>query len=246
MSQFVSQRTQQEYIEQDERRTRRYKKSDDTRGKILRAARKLFYDWGYHETSVKNISDEANVNRALISYHFGSKGELAFTVADQLVQNLRMKLNQAYQSLGEDPELLVQLGAEFRHFAHLREVNKKYKRLMVELSWDNIMTYSMGHTGIEITDRVCELYGLDFDENEKKLVHFSIASTIGTFTILNEKELIDCSAEYLSEKQIEIYMKIFGFNRELIESVKKKSYDLYQKVELSIGKNLRTKWSIKE
>ncbi|QSX07552.1 TetR/AcrR family transcriptional regulator [Alkalibacter rhizosphaerae] len=225
---------------------RRYKKSDDTRDKIVSAARTLFYEKGYYETSVKNISDAAQVNRALISYHFGSKGDLAFTVANEMVINIRQQLINTYKKMGEEPELLVQLGAEFRHLARLREKNPKYKRLMVELSMDNIMTFSSGHGGIEITDRVCEKYGLEYDENEKKLVHFSIASTIGTFIILHDKELIDCKADYLGEKQIEMYLKIFGFNNEFIEIVKKKSDILFQKVDLSMKEDLKSKCSIKK
>jgi AcrR family transcriptional regulator len=223
---------------------KRYKKSDDTREKILAASRSLFYDLGYFGTSVKNISSKAEVNRALISYHFGSKGELAFTVANEMVKNMRQQLLQTYKKLGEEPELLVQLATEFRHFARLRETCRQYKRLMVELSMENIMTFSSGHGGFEITDRVCEKYGLNYDENEKKLVHFSIASTIGTFIILHDKELIDCAAGFLAEKQIEMYLKIFGFNNEFIQIVKKKSDVLFQKVELTMGKDLKSKCRI--
>lgn len=225
---------------------KRYKKSDDTKEKILLAARSLFYDLGYHETSVKNISDMAEVNRALISYHFGSKGELAFTVANEMVKNMRNQLIQTYKKLGEEPELLVQLGAEFRHFARLREENPNYMRFMVELSWDNIMTYSSGHGGFEITDRVCEKYGLAYDDNEKKIVHFSIASTIGTFIILHNKELLSCAADFLAEKQIEMYLKIFGFNNEFIDIVKKKSDELFHMVDLTMGKDLKSRCKVRK
>jgi AcrR family transcriptional regulator len=46
---------------------------DETRALILKAAQKLFATRGLHETSMKDIADEARVSRATVFNQFGSK-----------------------------------------------------------------------------------------------------------------------------------------------------------------------------
>ena len=48
----------------------------ETAGRILDAAEKLFAQNGYHNTSMRKITAEADVNLAAINYHFGSKEAL--------------------------------------------------------------------------------------------------------------------------------------------------------------------------
>jgi AcrR family transcriptional regulator len=50
--------------------------SDFTRECILKAARSLFADRGYKDTSVRALVAKARVNQAAINYHFGGKGGL--------------------------------------------------------------------------------------------------------------------------------------------------------------------------
>ncbi len=49
---------------------------DSTRNRILKSARHCFASTGFAETSVKTIAQQADVNPALIHYHFGSKEAL--------------------------------------------------------------------------------------------------------------------------------------------------------------------------
>ncbi len=60
----------------------------DTSDKILKAAKLLFAQYGYHGVSVKQITQKAGVNSALVSYHFGGKAQLYQTVLEQLAEKL--------------------------------------------------------------------------------------------------------------------------------------------------------------
>lgn len=60
----------------------------DTSEKILQAANRLFAQYGYHGVSVKQITQEAGANSALISYHFGGKAQLYQTMLEQLADKL--------------------------------------------------------------------------------------------------------------------------------------------------------------
>ncbi|MEU4608398.1 TetR family transcriptional regulator [Kribbella sp. NPDC023972] len=48
----------------------------DTRGEILRAARKSFADKGFTATSIRGVAREAGVDAALVHHYFDSKDEL--------------------------------------------------------------------------------------------------------------------------------------------------------------------------
>jgi AcrR family transcriptional regulator len=51
-------------------------KRSDKQIRILEVAEKLFAENGYDGTSIRNISKEAGINIAMISYYFGSKDKL--------------------------------------------------------------------------------------------------------------------------------------------------------------------------
>lgn len=60
------------------------KRSITTRSKILEAAKVSFSKYGFDATSFRNIAQDAHVNHAVISYHFGSKEELWIAVVKDL------------------------------------------------------------------------------------------------------------------------------------------------------------------
>jgi len=53
---------------------------DGTRDRILRSAEKLFAERGYNNVSVRDLAAEADVNIALIGYHFSNKEGLLLEV----------------------------------------------------------------------------------------------------------------------------------------------------------------------
>jgi len=55
-------------------------KSEITMRKILTAARKVLAENGYAETTISKISEEANVSRGLLHYHFKDKEDIVTKV----------------------------------------------------------------------------------------------------------------------------------------------------------------------
>lgn len=56
----------------------------DTRSELLRIATRIFAEQGFKATTIRQICSEANVNVALVNYHFSSKAELYHTVQQSL------------------------------------------------------------------------------------------------------------------------------------------------------------------
>lgn len=60
----------------------------DTAGRIIRAAEKLFAEQGFKETTMRQITAQADVNLAAVNYHFGSKQGLIQAVAEHVLTPL--------------------------------------------------------------------------------------------------------------------------------------------------------------
>ncbi len=65
---------------------------------IMEAAEKLFAEKGFAGTSVRDISDEAGVNLAMISYYFGSKEKLMETIFKYRGQYITLQLENMLQN----------------------------------------------------------------------------------------------------------------------------------------------------
>ena len=59
----------------------------ETKAKILAAAKELFAQKGFDGTSTREIVNAAGVNISLISYHFGGKENLFFSMFDHFMED---------------------------------------------------------------------------------------------------------------------------------------------------------------
>jgi AcrR family transcriptional regulator len=57
--------------------------------RILDSAERLFCEKGYAETSIRDITSQANCNVAAVNYHFGSKDNLYYKVFQRYLSTLR-------------------------------------------------------------------------------------------------------------------------------------------------------------
>jgi len=82
--------------------------SDTTRQRILDTAERLFADQGFHATTLRQITSEAEVNLAAVNYHHGSKDALILAVFQRRLDRLnsmRLKRLDAALAAGDPPEL---------------------------------------------------------------------------------------------------------------------------------------------
>lgn len=73
-----------------------------TKVKILNAAEYLFATHGYAETSMRQITNRADVNLASVNYHFGSKKALTIEVIDRYLSQLMPNIIDNLKQLQND------------------------------------------------------------------------------------------------------------------------------------------------
>lgn len=108
-------------------------KQDESKKKILEAAKQCFADNGYDQTSVRKICEVANVNLALVSYYYGSKEKLYLAVIEHLSQDAIEQLN--WELAVEKPEKALYQFIQV--FLSSRKNNKHFQMIIKhELSSD--------------------------------------------------------------------------------------------------------------
>ncbi len=68
------------------------KNPNSMKAKILKVAKKLFSEYGYHGTTTRMISKEVGIDISTLYYHWGEKGDLYEAVVLDITNNLREKL----------------------------------------------------------------------------------------------------------------------------------------------------------
>jgi AcrR family transcriptional regulator len=74
-------------------------KDNETKIKILNAAKKIFSEYPYHTASIRMIGDAAGLNFPLVAYYFSSKAALFEAVLDELGEEYYQALEQRFAEI---------------------------------------------------------------------------------------------------------------------------------------------------
>jgi len=139
---------------------------NQTRGHLLRVARRLFAQGGYEGTSIRAITRKAGANLGAVTYHFGSKKTLYEQVLLEVTGPLARRL-EAIETADAAPldriEMLVR-----GFFAHIREVPDMPALILRELALNRPLPEPARQT----MGRVFQSVGQDLEagQNEGSIV----------------------------------------------------------------------------
>ena len=102
-------------IESEGRAARR---REETRSKLVRAARDVMGRNGVGATTIQAITDAADVGFGSFYNHFASKEDIVAAVMDEAVESFGAAADQLAGRLSDPAEILA---ASVRHVAHMRE-----------------------------------------------------------------------------------------------------------------------------
>ena len=169
-----------------------------TKIKILKAAKELFIDNGYHDTSMAAIAEMADLGKGTLYWHFDSKSELFQSMISREVKIIFDELNKLSNADLKAEEILkkfikirlirimeykktTQMFMDSENF-----VNDEFKKTMLELfeSFIGLLTDTIKQ-GIE--------EGVFYTENPEKtaIAFLGMINGICTATLLNDEESMD-------------------------------------------------------
>lgn len=101
----------------------------ERRAEILRLSSELFADRGYHNTSMQDIAEAAQIQKASIYYYYKSKDEILSEVLEMGVQSLLVDGRAALEFSDDPREKLRELLR-----AHVRNLRRYFHQVIVFLS----------------------------------------------------------------------------------------------------------------
>lgn len=83
------------------------KKGEEKRRKIVSAANRLFYEQGYHATSLTDIAQGCAIPKGNFYFYFKSKDDILDAVADERIDRLRQLLRNWENELADPLDRLI-------------------------------------------------------------------------------------------------------------------------------------------
>lgn len=213
------------------------KKGTITKNKIFECSKKLFYEKGYYDTSINDISNAGGINRALISYYFGHKANLAVKVIEEINTNITNEIIKSLSKLDQKIDPLINIAVEFRLYTSFRKTNPNYARFLLQLCQENLIILAPNNGELSSYNKYDDQYNNALTELDKKIQEHCISSLINGIIIMHSKKIIDCSHEYIAEKETEMTLKILGIDKSNILSILEESKKIYEKIAFQLGEN---------
>lgn len=104
---------------------------EETRERILKAAREAFAEKGFLGASTRDIARRAGANQGLITYHFSTKEDLWRAAADSLFNELSERLAEQMRAVGPTVERR-KAGAAIREYVRFAAEYPELFRLLVD------------------------------------------------------------------------------------------------------------------
>ncbi|MFA0815379.1 MAG: TetR/AcrR family transcriptional regulator [Anaerofustis sp.] len=216
-----------------------YQVGDETKSKILENARTLFYKNGFKSTSTNQIAEAAKVNQALIFYHFGNKSNLGLEVCNALTRDIRNQIAIKIYRKHEPFDAVVSTAVEYKVFTRFRRENENYRRFIKELCECNILLLTENYLGMALYKAVRKNYGKQLNEVDEKIAHYAITSIISGLIVTHNYGYIDCSYDYLCNKEIEMMLEILKFDADEIGRITTLAQEIFDSIEIEMGKNFQ-------
>lgn len=173
-----------------------YRKSAETRDRILTAAGKLFERDGYYETAIGAIADEAGIGRPSLYYYFPDKERIARALFDSIAERI---ISTAEAIAEEDEDLLLRIMIEyillFRDIALNKKTQAVYYDLVNYADYDAANIERLIRTSFRNAKKLAALYGNKL--SDAKLVAMIVTSDAFAKALFKslQKGLIELSLE---------------------------------------------------
>jgi len=162
-----------------------YKKSGETRDRILKAAARIFAERGYYEIGIGDIAREAGIGRASFYYYFEDKEKAARAVFASYVDRIYEAAYEAVPAEAPDDapledreslmlSIFVKYILMFKYVALNKATHAVYYDLVNFADYDKANIERLKRTTFKDTKRLAAAYGKTLSETE--LVAFIITT----------------------------------------------------------------------
>lgn len=182
----------------------------DKKTEILKAAERLFSEFGYEGTSTRQIAKESGANMAMINYYFGSKEGVFIEIMEDRISSFKSQLSKINdeQIPAREKLLLVVEKYATRIFSNINFHKMMHRELslMQRPEMFSKIREAMANNRMVI-ERIIE-NGIAEGSFRNVDIRMCIATIMGTITLIaNSPSKVEDNVDINDEKQKEILKK---------------------------------------
>lgn len=216
-----------------------YQAGDRTKEKILQVSRALFYSKGFEETTYDDISKKAEINRALIPYHFKNKKTLGAVIHKEFLANIADIKNEL---LKDNDEVIATAVSSFLYYYTLYnenvarfiyQIQKEHSFREMFLSSEKVFITGLFNKAQKIDSETLDIlthmdYGI-----EKEIVEMMY---VGSYkSKLNE---IVCM-------EIHMMLRYLGYSKKDVQDILDKAMEITEGYKLTVKDEFEVKFARK-
>jgi|TARA_Y100000310_G_scaffold203698_1_gene203954 AcrR family transcriptional regulator len=188
------------------------RKGQKRREEILKAAKELFFEQGFRNTSVRQIAQSANTAMGTLYHHFPDKISILKVIVNELVGNLRGQIFKI-ADLNLRPEVGFALDLRKGYMMTLED--QRLSRLFfVVRSIPEIHEFSLENKRIRL-----RIFFKDrLSDQEIELIAISIQGIADSFFQQRYEDNLDYSSSFLADYIVKSSLRVIGFNEKKIDS----------------------------
>ena len=155
-----------------------YENGAETKEKIINTCRRLFYEKGFEETSLADISEASGVRRSLIYYHFENQRKAKGTIGMIIYSDILGLAYTEARRYTSEPVLLSILHNYIFNYKFFE--NENYRRFVTqvctevvpEVSYDKIDVYQPFIDNLHLSGRKWKLYSVIYKGIDTQLMRY--------------------------------------------------------------------------
>lgn len=158
-------------------------KRDARRQEIINVAIDIFYEYGYHKASMRDIARKVGVTQASLYYHFRNKEEICYTIVNQASNDLLLTLKSILRQKKDPIENLKDI-----IIGQILMMKTRRKEVKILIEDKKFLSAELNKLIKEQEKTTFDLFKANMEElqREGKLREFDLTTaTFGIFGMIN-------------------------------------------------------------
>lgn len=149
-----------------------YLSGEQTKRRILKESKRLFYKYGFTETTYAHISAAAKINRALIPYHFQTKQILGEEIYKRIIEEFTQAMDELLDTSQFSPDF-IRILHTITYYRLLKD-NPKLSRFAAQLLTDEASALFTVEEGRKMLSDLGSKFSLCDDEELNILAKMNV------------------------------------------------------------------------
>ncbi|KAF5059693.1 MAG: hypothetical protein BI182_15830 [Acetobacterium sp. MES1] len=187
-----------------------YKKSIETKDKIIKTASALFYNQGYSATTIRDIARDSGLSLSRLNYHFNSKAEVAGVICKKFLRNLNTEL---FEVIPVKHDKILRDTIHIRTWIKIFHSHNPTMNFYYELACENILSELLIESDHQHFIEQADFLKLNLDSQTLRMyAHIFVASLVQLIRAKKEGD-VTVKTEAIIDMCNILHLKLLGLNQ---------------------------------